>query len=135
MLPPKRKIKQKIGVILAAGILASFVFSIAYLFFYFNKPLFVSPIPKSTKVLPSAAGKDLENLLRTSRISFVSISKTGDLSYTVNLEGGISVFISSKKDLDFQVSSLQAILKQLTIEGRQVKSIDFRFDKPVIAFK
>jgi len=42
--------------------------------------------------------------------------------------------ISSKKNIDEQISSLQRILRELTIDDRPFKSIDFRFEKPVVEF-
>ena len=131
MLLGVRRIKQKAGrlVILSIGLLV-LVCSL-YLFSTFWKPLFVSPLAKDN----TSQRQDIRILLTASRITFSKTAKMQDLSYRVDLASGISVFISSKKDLSLQVSSLQAILKQLTIEGKEAKSIDFRFDKPIILFK
>jgi hypothetical protein len=44
------------------------------------------------------------------------------------------VILSSKKDIGSQLSSLQLMLARLTIEGKKLKVLDFRFDNPVVSF-
>ena len=97
-------------------------------FLIFNKPI-VSPLGQNK---PSQ-NSNLEILLTKAKISFVSISKSPDY-YTVTLSDGGQVIISSKKELTLQISSLQLMLSRLTIEGKRIKSLDFRFDKPIIKF-
>ena len=108
-----------------------------YVFLTLQKPAFLTPLAKNNKSFSAESDQTsyLEGILTASHVSFASISQLKDLSFEVDLPNGISVFITPKKDLSFQASSLQKILKQLTIEGKEVKSIDFRFDRPVIAFK
>ena len=129
MLSKARKSKGKALRLFAACIFLSLVSYLLFQFFTLEKSV-VSPLPKNNK----SGIQNLEDLLSSSKISYAFVSKTKDFSYQVNLVNGILVFITPKKDLTFQVASLQAILKQLTIEGKVVKSIDFRFDRPVIAF-
>ena len=131
MLLPKRRIKQKIIRSLAASIFLSLVLFGGYLFFSLSRPLFVSPLAKNI----NSQNKTLEDLLTSAHVPFASVSKTNDSMYKIILSNGMMVFLDPKKDLNSEVSSLQAILKQLTIEGKEAKSIDFRFDKPVIAFE
>ena len=126
------KVKRNKAKAIRVFILFIFLSLISYLLFQlfpFEKSV-VSPLAKNSK----SETWNLENFLKTNNIYFSLVSKTRDFSYKVDLANGVTVFISPKKDLEFQVASLQQILKQLTIEGKEVKSIDFRFDKPVIAF-
>ena len=44
------------------------------------------------------------------------------------------VIVSLQKDLTLQIASLQLTIAHLTIEGKQFKQLDFRFDKPVLTF-
>lgn len=45
---------------------------------------------------------------------------------------GVEVIMAGKKDGNFQVKSLQAILTQTKIEGVILEKIDFSFEKPVL---
>lgn len=49
-------------------------------------------------------------------------------------EGSVITF-SLDKDLEKQVASLQLILSRSKIEGKEIKSLDLRFAKPVAIFK
>ncbi|MBM3205281.1 cell division protein FtsQ [Candidatus Shapirobacteria bacterium] len=48
------------------------------------------------------------------------------------LNGETIVLLNGEKDLSSQLDSLQLILSRSKIEGKQIKKIDLRFDKPVI---
>jgi len=95
----------------------------------FNKSI-VSPLAKNK----SSQDTSLEILLTKAKIPFVSVSRSSDYYYTVAIPDGGQIFISSKKDLISQISSLQLVLNRLTIEGKRIKTLDFRFDKPIIKF-
>lgn len=117
--------------------IASLVFTSAlifwsFLFFYpfwFGKP-FISPLASSKAIKDSG----IETLLKKAKINFSNVEIASDSSYLVFLVDNGSVLISPNKSLDLQVRSLQIILSRLTIEGKRFKSLDFRFDKPVISF-
>lgn len=53
---------------------------------------------------------------------------------TITLNNAAVILLSSQKDLQKQLASLQLTLSQLTIEGKQFKKLDFRFDKPFVTF-
>ncbi|MCL5113751.1 MAG: hypothetical protein M1372_01105 [Patescibacteria group bacterium] len=114
-------------VIICLFLIAS-VCIILYLYLsFFKKPFIVSPLGKSnTKDI------DIANLLYKENIPFASVSIASDSSFTVNLLGGGEVMLSSKKDITTQISTLQLILKRLTIEGKKIKILDFRFDKTIL---
>jgi uncharacterized protein YcfL len=48
------------------------------------------------------------------------------------LDNDILVLFNLENDIDFQLDSLQLILSRAKIEGKTIKKIDLRFDKPVI---
>lgn len=132
-----RKNKRKAQRILILSTCLLVFGSLLYLFYLREKPILISPVPTSNKTVPfrkTTQIEDLRNLLVKFSIPFLSISKSKD-AYKIDLGSGVSVFVTLEKDLKLQVSSLQSILKQLTIEGKVVKSIDFRFDKPIIISK
>ncbi len=78
--------------------------------------------------------KKVEKILRDKSILFSQVLILSDLSYGINIQNNGQVRLSSKKDIIYQITSLQRILKQLTIEGKPFKSIDFRFEEPIISF-
>jgi len=112
--------------------LSLLIMIIEYLFlnFSFGRTTFVSPIAKVNKSKVAS----LENALERQKIAFVSVSLNSDSSFTVGLKDGGEIILSSKKDLGSQLSSLQLILSRLTIEGKKLKKLDFRFDNPVVSF-
>lgn len=77
---------------------------------------------------------DIEKILKEKNIKYLKIEQNNDLSFNINLKDEGIVFISEKKDLEEQIDSLQLILSRLTIEGKRFRSLDFRYDKPVIGY-
>lgn len=53
---------------------------------------------------------------------------------TITLDNNAIILLSSQKDLQKQLASLQLTLSSLTIEGKQFKKLDFRFEKPFVTF-
>ncbi len=77
----------------------------------------------------------LETLLNEKNITYSTITKLSGSNYKLKLEDSGIVIISSDKDLNSEISSLQFILSRLTMEGKQFTLLDLRFDKPVIVLK
>ncbi len=50
---------------------------------------------------------------------------------TIKFDGG-SILFPGNKSIDYLFSSLQLLLPQFRIEGKQLNVLDFRFDKPII---
>lgn len=50
------------------------------------------------------------------------------------LENEVLVLFNGEKDIDIQLDSLQFIYTRSKIEGKQIKKIDLRFDKPVVLY-
>jgi hypothetical protein len=92
-----------------------------------KKTLFISPISS----LGFYQNTDFEGKLRKTEIEYENLTFKNN-SYQFQVKGEGMVIISTEKNLDSQLSSLQLTLRQLKIEGRRFKSLDFRFDKPVI---
>jgi len=51
------------------------------------------------------------------------------------IKANIEVVLSSEKNILKQLASLQLILQKAKIDGKEMKSIDLRFDKPVVNFQ
>lgn len=80
---------------------------------------------------------DAENVQKVLKDNNILVSRVlvlSDLSYEVTIPNNGQVRLSSQKNINKQITSLQRILRELTIEGKQFKSIDFRFDEPIISF-
>lgn len=131
MLKRARKPKSFLRITLYIFFSSLLFLLILSLIFYngswFKRPIVINPVVRNSDVDSSKIGR----LLSNASISFSSISFTGGY-FDIELVDGGRVYISSRKDPSIQVSSLQAILKQLTINGKKFQIIDFRFDKPVI---
>lgn len=97
---------------------------------WFRKPIVINPVIRNSDIEGSKIGR----LLSNASIPFSSINSVQDY-FDIELNGSGRVYMSYKKDINSQISSLTAILKQLTINGKGFKLIDFRFDKPVIVFE
>ena len=114
-------------------LLAIFLIALSILLFFprlTKKALFISPVATNS----SQDAKKIETLLLEADISFSSISFL-DYYYIVMLSDGGQVILSLKKDIEKQITSLQPILKQLTIEGKKFNRIDFLFDKPLVVYE
>ena len=96
-------------------------------FSWFRKTIVINPVIRNRETEDSKIRK----LLLDAGIKFSSISFAMNY-FDIDLSDGRKAYVSSKKDVNTQISSLTAIIKQLTINGKGFKIIDFRFDKPVI---
>lgn len=53
----------------------------------------------------------------------------------IDLKNGPQVIVSSQKDIRAQLDSLQLILLRAKIEGKKIKRVDLRFNKPVVVYE
>lgn len=127
--PRRQKYSKKkfTAYILLLGLLGACGFFLNT-FLISRRPLFISPIVKIKVDLA-----DVEKILKQNKIIFSNVALSGD-SYLVDIQNNGQVRLSWNKNIDKQISSLQKILRELTIEGKRFKSMDFRFSEPIIAF-
>lgn len=122
-----------------------FLLAIVVIVFH-KKSSIVSPVPNSflLKSLKNVSTSDLrmfdktksiEESLKKSDIPFSKVMVSTGSSYIVFLSEGGEVIISPNKDLSFQISSLQLVLSRFTIEGKKFRSLDFRYDRPVVTLR
>ena len=129
----KEKSKGRIRfIVLGFLLLVVLVLAFELLYFYspFKKSTYLSPLSKD-KVSEVTL---LQEKLTKEKISFTNITASSDASLIVRLKEGSVVILSSKKDIESQISSLQLMLARLTIEGKKLKVLDFRYDNPVVSF-
>ena len=125
----KLRVKAKL-VFVALVILLIAAIGLEFLYFNFGSTTLISPLAKSNL----SRLNNLEIQLSQKKISFASVTVNANDSFTVRLLDRGEVILSSKKDVGSQLSSLQLILSRLTIEGKKLKTLDFRFDNPVVTF-
>lgn len=127
----KRKFSRSIPFLFLTLILLFYVLSGIYFVLpnFFNNS-FISPLA----INGPYKGNSIEDLLSKNNIQFSKVQTASDSSYIVFLKDDGQVRLPSNKDMPSQISSLQLILYRLTIEGKKFKSLDLRFDKPVIEF-
>jgi len=103
---------------------------LGFVYLNFGKVSLISPLAqnKASKIAV------VEELFSKDKIGLANITSSSDGSFVANLASGEEVILSSKKDIGSQLSSLQLILSRLTIEGKKLKVLDFRFDNPVVTF-
>lgn len=133
----RRNRKAKKSLLLFFLFLLVFSISTSLLFYYwFTKTLFVSPLPsiRLNNQNPLTT-EELKTLFLKSNIAFSEVKNSTGSSILVILEDGNDVLFSAKKSLGEQVSSLQLILSRLTIEGKRFKSLDLRFEKPIVSYE
>ncbi|OGH23942.1 MAG: hypothetical protein A3J69_01985 [Candidatus Levybacteria bacterium RIFCSPHIGHO2_02_FULL_42_12] len=82
----------------------------------------------------SGVVRETELILKKYNIPFVSIQQASDSAILIEIDEG-KFFISSKKDIESQVSSLQRALSRFTIEGKRISLLDFRFERPIVVFQ
>ncbi len=109
------------------------------LFVQKGEPLFASPLPdtsSSQKIDTSQnVSKETRDLLKEKSIEFSSLSESKGKSFVITLKNGGEVIITDEKDLDEQLASLQRIVAQLTMEGKKLKRLDLRFDRPILVLQ
>ena len=96
-----------------------------------------SVVVKSNKKLQveSIATAELKKELQAKKILYDKIKVSSEGAYMVKLKTGEDIILSPDKDLKHQLSSLQVIYSRLTMEGRSLRKLDLRYDKPVVVFK
>jgi hypothetical protein len=120
----KKKLLTFILVVGIFGVLVFFLNTILIL----RSSSYISPIGGS------AINKTtVEKTLKENNVPFISIASMGNF-FLINIKDNGQIKLSGNKDIYKQVTSLQRILRELTIEGKQFKSIDFRFSEPIITF-
>lgn len=121
-------------------IICSFIFFLLLVFFYSlrvfeKKKMFVSPLSKQNQDQQIETINDISRVLKEKHIVFSGVFPFDHTSYLAKLALGEEVLFTSTKSVIEQVSSLQLILSRLTIEGKRVSRVDFRFDTPVLTMR
>ncbi len=76
----------------------------------------------------------VKNMCKDTHLSCVTVVALPDGSLQITLDSGAVAILSTQKDLKKQLASLQQVASQLTIKGKQLKRVDFRFAQVVVSF-
>ncbi len=125
----KKSLRKKIITYIFLLTILGCIFFFINFFSLSRKPLFISPLGKVESNIAI-----VEKILREKNILFFQIIPLSDSTYEIGIVNNGLVKLSGAKDIGKQISSLQRILIELTIEGKPFKSIDFRFSEPIISF-
>lgn len=98
--------------------------------------LFISALPDGTIAMP--AGDTTQQGIQTKfeQVGFTvdSIETASDSAYLVRLDTGATIVVNDSTPVE-KISSLQALVTNLTMEGKRIDRLDIRFDKSVVLFK
>lgn len=61
----------------------------------------------------------------------IEFTSQQDITFTINNK---QIYISTTKNIPQEIASLQLIIRQLTMEGKEFHRLDFRYDRPVISY-
>lgn len=149
----KNRIRKRHVKIISIIFLIILIPLLGYLVLSYALPLFSISIPipnllqKQFIIEPVSDKKkpieELKEYLNQASIEYTTLDISSDNSSIVMKDStGLTVIFSSLKDLKSQVSSLQAIKRQLTIDNsmngnkeRKLEKIDFRFTKTIVNFE
>lgn len=141
MRETKRKIKRNkkrraIKLFFATLFIALFALTGGYLYRSAVSHGFVSPLPPNYKInsANNESAKHTELLGKKLNEKNIEYDKIiiSENSYVIHLSNKSEIFLTRDKDINPQLASLQFILSRLTMEGKGFKSLDLRFDKPII---
>jgi len=62
------------------------------------------------------------------------IKRVDQQGIEARVDEGLTIFFSREKDFQIQIRSLQMIVKKYRIEGKELKSIDLRYEQPVVKY-
>jgi len=125
----KFKFRYIISILLFAVVFA-LVGSFLYYNFSFGNNVLVNPLSKNYNSFESK----LKDELGKQGVKYLRTTLNGDGSIMVDRDPEGQIIFSSKKEISDQITSLQLVLSRLTIEGKKLKTLDFRFANPVVSF-
>lgn len=134
----KRKLRSFLAALFFSTLLFLGVFGVCMGMWFF---LHTRPVPLKSPLPVAASGKkaysaisQVENLCNKCHLFCTNITMDGGSAVSLFVGTNEQVIVSLEKDLPTQIASLQLTIAHLTIEGKQFKQLDFRFDKPVLTF-
>ena len=135
---PQRRLKVWLRTLLTMVILfvVTYVVCVAIFLLTAKKPGILSPIFGSLRDMlsPTTAVATVKTLCHEDTIACTNVVLQDPTTIVITLDNGATVYIATQKDLKKQLASLQQVISQLTIKGKQFKTLDFRFDHIIVSF-
>lgn len=82
-----------------------------------------------------ASTKNLRKKLEDKNLKLTRVISETDSLIIVLIDKDLAVIFSKEKDIDWQINSLESLVKKLIIENKKPTKIDFSFEKPIVNFK
>jgi len=129
------KKKKTFKIIFFLFFLAAFTVG---LFFFWQKKLNQKKVEKDT-IAPKEQTENIEEKVFTQlklrlfdpeQVELINLRQL-----KVTFKDGSGALFSPQKKLEIQLDSLQLIFSRAKIEDRKIKSLDLRFDKPVVVYE
>jgi hypothetical protein len=134
----KRKAKRGFVLPLIITVLLLLLLALAFLLYTYHNSGIISPLQVAVgqrlqSITSGQNESELKRLLSKYDILYTHVTSQDD-AYVITLNAKQQVFITKKKDIESQISSLQVILPRLTIKGREFRRLDMRYEKPVVVY-
>lgn len=135
---PKRRVRvwaRSLLVGVSLFLVTLIVCIIVFAFFVSQGAKILSPVVLGQQTQSSDAQiGQIKDFCQQNHINCQSVEQTDNKTIQITLDNNARVFFSTEKDLSSQLASLQEVITQLTIKGKQFKKLDFRFDNVVVSF-
>jgi len=105
-----------------------------FLFLSLKRNILVSPLQSLSRALTTSVSQSkIRDFCNKNHIDCRNVQNTDD-SLILTIGDNSIVYFSTKKDIDKQLTSLQQAISQLTIKGKQFRTLDFRYESVVATF-
>ena len=134
---PQRVVRSRIHKIVLLLLLFTTTLVVCLTFFFITISVhghIISPLGYSKKnTTESALVSQVQSECHSEKLVCQHITLQGDTIELV-LDTGVVAYLSPSKSVNQQLASLQKVASQLTINGRQLKSVDFRYSNVVVSY-
>lgn len=139
MKSPKNRRRRKIfakKILVIIVVLLVGASGIALFLLYQPEKIVLRPIPTNIAFNLNPKNEDqkieeIKKFLDKESIAFEDIERASDSGILIRLEENGQVHLSDVKYAE-ELTSLQLILKRLTMEGKRFKRLDLRYERPII---
>ena len=136
----ERKHREYKKLLLRFFLIVLLLFLLAALLFFVRSYVIPGIFHKDVNILnPLGNGypdnDQLQNILQNKGMDITGIEFASDsASVTFLMRGSIHVALSKEKDINTQLDLADAIVRQMSEDGKQAISIDLRYNKPIVRF-
>ena len=135
----KRKLRKVYGYLFISSGLFCLVLALCMSVFYITHPKarLISPLSAvNTMVFGTSDNQfimQVQQLCQTYNLACNNFTSSNDDTISFEVEDH-KIVLSTKKSISQEMASLQLTIRQLTMEGKEFRGLDFRYDRPVISY-